>query len=70
MMRQYALFLGLGMELAGLIVVFLFLGRELDDWLQWQGIGIAISVGIAMAIWIFHLSIAMKRLGKTEKDGE
>ena len=68
MNRDYALFLGLSIELAGLIVVFLFVGREIDNKLGWGGIGIALSVAFAMAIWIYHISRAMKKWNKENEE--
>lgn len=59
--RNSVVILGLAFELAGLIVGFLFLGREIDSLYQLKGIGIAGGAFLGFAIWIAHLVVVLSK---------
>ena len=61
MNRQYAVYMGLCLELVGLVLVLLFVGREIDNKFQWHGLGIVGGAVLAMIIWVYHLILIMKK---------
>lgn len=67
MKNKYLIFTVMGVELVGLILGSLFLGRYLDDHLKTQGlIMVALSL-LSLAGWLFHIVILAKSLEKNAK---
>lgn len=66
--NPYAYFIGLAMELAVLIVTFLYLGRWVDGYMGWNGFGVAGGAFLGLAIWITHLVSAMNKANKLEEE--
>lgn len=59
--KKGLVFAGIGFELLGLIVAAVILGLHLDEKMNTQGIITAILIFLALAIWIFHLIVMMKK---------
>ena len=54
-------------ELAVLVVTFLYLGRWVDEYMGWNGFGVAGGAFIGLGIWITHLVSAMNKAAKLEE---
>lgn len=68
MKNSYVYFIGLAMELAVLIVTFLYIGRWVDGYMGWSGFGIAGGAFVGLGIWIVHLVSAMNKAAKLEEE--
>jgi hypothetical protein len=60
--KKYATLLALVMELVTLELVLIFAGSYVDRRMGWQGIGVILGATLGLAVWIFHLVIALKTL--------
>ena len=64
MNRQYAIYMGLCLELVGLVLVLIFIGKEIDTRYNSKGFGIIGGAVLAMVIWIYHLMVFLKKEDK------
>ena len=55
MKKQVAVLAGLGFELTGLILAGFFAGQALDRWQDWNGLGVALGVGLGFFGWLWHV---------------
>jgi F0F1-type ATP synthase assembly protein I len=57
---KMAVFIAIGFEIVGLIVVGIELGKILDAKFGWNGYGVAGMSVLALTVWIVHLSVLLK----------
>ena len=70
MNKRYLVFAGIGMELVGLILAALWLGKTIDDTYGLKGIGvITMSIG-ALVGWLVHLITLLKSIDRAEELAE
>ncbi|MFK8137384.1 MAG: hypothetical protein AB8E15_03395 [Bdellovibrionales bacterium] len=62
MNRGMAFFMGLAFELVALVVGLVYVGSLLDKEYSLSGFGVAGGAVLALVVWIFHLTRAMKVL--------
>lgn len=66
MKNRYIIFAAMGVELVGLIVAALFIGKALDEKYQLKGLAM---IGLSMAClagWIVHIVVLSRRLDAIE----
>ena len=61
MNKKALVFTGMGFELVGMIFAGLFLGQQVDETWQLQGLGTAFFSFVVLAGWLWHLVILIKR---------
>lgn len=59
--RRFYLFIGMGFELVGLILVSVYLGQVIDEKYALGGLAIALSAMGGLGGWVLHLMWVMKR---------
>lgn len=62
MNNKYLVFIGMGTELVGIIVVMAYLGKFLDEYLKTNGLMIALMSFAGLGTWIYHITFLLKRL--------
>lgn len=60
-------FIGMGFELIGAVLVLLWLGGIVDHEYGWKGFGSVAGIVIALVAWITHLLIVVRKLASEEK---
>jgi hypothetical protein len=65
--RKTALFIGMGVELVAVVLIFIYLGRWLDDTYGLKGLATALSAMVALVVWVVHLLTVVRVLAKQEK---
>ncbi len=53
--KMYATVFGLVFELVGLVILFLYAGRYIDNKMHWSGIGVTFGGILAIVIWLLQL---------------
>ncbi len=61
-------FIGMGFELVGAVMAFLWIGQYLDEHQGWGGMGAAGGIVVAFIGWITHLLIVVRTLAKDTKE--
>lgn len=64
--KKTLVYIGLGLELPGLILAFIFLGKYLDDRFSLKGMAIAGGALAGLIIWVVHLLIVIKQQEKDD----
>lgn len=67
--RKSAVFIAMGVECVGVIVVCLYIGRWIDTKLGWGGLGAALGAFIGLIGWVSHLLIVTQQLAKENDSG-
>ena len=67
--RKWGLFMGMGFELVGAVLAFVWIGRYLDNNYGWKGLGAALGAVLGLVGWVVHLMVVMKQVAKDDKDG-
>lgn len=62
MSRKYVVFMGLGVEITGLIIAGIWLGKSFDEAYGYRGFGITTGCLLALGIWIYHIILVSKAL--------
>lgn len=68
--RKAAIFMALGFECVGLVMVGLWLGEYLDKEYSLGGNGTTYGVMGAIVLWIVHILAAHRQLEKAEKSSD
>jgi F0F1-type ATP synthase assembly protein I len=66
--QKFAVFIGIGFELVGIILVCIYLGKATDDYFGTKGIGLALMPIVGLIGWIVQIVILTKKLEKNEED--
>lgn len=61
-MKNGIVFMGIGLELVGIVLASLYLGSVLDDWFSWKGYGVSVVLLIGTAGWIFHMILLLNKM--------
>ena len=62
--NSYIVFSVMGMELLGLILVALFLGRAIDQQMEWDNYALIGCSILALIFWFYHFMILLKMVEK------
>lgn len=60
-------FIGMGFELIGAVLVLLWVGGIVDHEYGWKGFGSIAGIVIALVGWITHLLLVVRKLANDEK---
>ena len=63
MKSKYLVFVGIGFELVGIILVMVYIGRLVDESYGTKGLGLALFPMIGLVGWIAHVIQLTKKLG-------
>jgi hypothetical protein len=55
-------FVGMGFELVGSVLVLIYIGQLIDKEMGWPGVGVASGAIIALVAWFYHLIILLKKI--------
>ena len=70
MNKKHLVFAGIGIELVGLILSSVWLGKKIDDTYNTKGIGV-LSLSIAALVgWLVHLIALLKSIDRAEEMNE
>ena len=58
--KKTLMYVGLGLELPGLIIAFIFAGKFFDEKYNLKGMGIAGGALLGLVSWVLHLVYVMK----------
>ncbi|MEI7972791.1 MAG: hypothetical protein WCH11_00320 [Bdellovibrio sp.] len=61
-MNRWLVFTGIGFELIGLIVLGVWIGKELENIKPFGGLWVAICILTAFVLWFIHLLVLLKRV--------
>jgi F0F1-type ATP synthase assembly protein I len=64
--NRYVVFVGMGIELVGIILTAVYVGQLLDAKYGTKGLGIAGLPMIGLAGWITHIVVLTKKIEKIE----
>ena len=59
--NPYALFIGIGVELVGIVIVMFKVGAWLDATYHWPGYGVAGGILLGLVGWLTHVILAVKK---------
>lgn len=59
--RRGIAFVGMGFELAGLMVGALYLGQAIDNYYSTKGLAVAGLTIVVLAGWLVHLVVLLKK---------
>ena len=68
--RKTAIFMALGFECVGLVMVGVWIGEYLDKERGWGGNGTTVAVMGSVILWIAHMLLEYRRLEKSENSGD
>jgi F0F1-type ATP synthase assembly protein I len=60
--RQLTVFSGLGFEVIGLMLGSVFMGRQIDDYLDTGGLAIVILIILSFIVWLMHVIHMAKKV--------
>lgn len=63
-MKKYAVFIGMGFELIGVVLVCLFLGQKLEEKYPLKNLWAVLLIFAGLAGWFYRVIILLKRLNK------
>jgi F0F1-type ATP synthase assembly protein I len=65
--RKTALFIGMGAECVGIVLVFVYIGQWVDEKYGLRGLATAVLAMLGLVIWVVHLLMVVRVLAKQEK---
>jgi hypothetical protein len=68
--RAWAIYMALGFEFAGLVVVCIYIGNWFDARYELKGLGIAGGALFGLVSWIVHFIIITKSLERRKSAGD
>lgn len=66
MKNKYLVFVGMGIELVGVICACLYLGQLLDQKFSSKGLIMVALSGAGLAGWIYHIVMLTRQIEKSE----
>ena len=63
-MKKYAVFIGMGFELLGIVLVGLYLGVKLEEKYPMKNLWPVLLIFAALAGWFYRVIVLLKRLNK------
>lgn len=66
-MNKGLIFVAIGFELLAVVLVGVYLGSSLDEYMGWQGQGFLLVTGILFCGWLFHFIKLLNKFMKDEK---
>lgn len=66
--NKLIVFVGIGFELVGTIVVCIYAGKWIDDNYGTSGLGIGLLPMLGLAGWIYRVVLLAKRMEKSEEE--
>lgn len=70
MKSKYLVFAGMGVELIGIILSCLYLGKILDEHLQIKGLALAGLPMIGLAGWIYHIVLLTRQIDENSAENK
>lgn len=67
-MKKYLIFASIGFELVGMMVASIYLGQAIDEHYQTKGLGLIALMFIALASWLTHVILLLRRFQKDDPD--
>ena len=65
---KYTIFLGLGFELIGLILVSVFLGTKIDKFYQLKGFSVVVLLVLTLVGWFIRLVYLLKKIDSNKQE--
>lgn len=65
---KYLIFMGMGIELVGLVISSLYLGKWIDEKYNLKGLGMVLFSMCALAGWIYHIVLLTKKLDREKSE--
>lgn len=68
--RKTAVFISMGFEIIGIVIVAIYVGGWLDKTYELGGLGTAGAIMIGFIGWLCHLYVAARAVDKEENSGD
>jgi NADH:ubiquinone oxidoreductase subunit 6 (subunit J) len=65
--RKTGIFIGMGVECVGIVLVFVYIGQWIDEKYGLKGLATAFLAMLALVVWVVHLLMVVRVLAKQEK---
>ena len=60
-------YIALAFELAGLVVVFIFIGKYFDEKYSLKGLGIAGGALLGLILWVIHITVVLRTFEREDE---
>ena len=68
MKNKYIVFIGMGVELVGLVLGSLYVGKLVDDYFSAKGVITILTLLLCLVSWFVHFLYLVKRIEKVNSD--
>lgn len=68
--RKTAVFISMGFEIIGIVIVAVYVGGWFDKTYELGGLGTMASIAVGFAGWLLHLYMAARAIEKEENSGD